>query len=168
MNLLDSRKSQFQNYMAGILFLFIFGFLSILAFVIFTATQDAFISSGIYVGAVEEAGDKFEEGLKLYDTVIVLVMAILIIAVGVTSFRLATSPIFFIISLMMGAIYGFISFFFNFIFQQMVSVPIFTTALLFFPNTILILTNLHWVMLVFVVVGSITLYAKKEKGQFLA
>ena len=34
-----------------------------------------------------------------------------------------------------------------------------------FPRTILITTNLHWIMLVLIVVGSITLYGKRKEGQ---
>ena len=48
-----------------------------------------------------------------------------------------------------------------------VSYSIFSAVIVSFPKTILICTNLHWVMLAMMVIGSITLYGKREKGQFV-
>ena len=97
----------------------------------------------------------------------VLLMVFLILGIGLTSFRLATSTAFFIITFITGIFWGLVSYFFNFVFIQLVSPDVFSAALGAFPRTMLINTNLHWVMLASIIVGSITLYAKKEKGQFL-
>ena len=88
-------------------------------------------------------------------------MIALIIGVGLTSFRLNTAPAFFIVTIIMGMFMGVVSYFFNYIFSQIVSDAAFATTIVFFPRTILICTNLHWIALVCLVVGSITLYGKK-------
>lgn len=160
-----SRKGQIQNYLVVIVFLFVMGFINILAFYLHSQFIDAFTAAGIYTGVIAETGAKFASALQLYDWVILLIMIALIISVALTSFRLSTSPAFFIITIFMAVFLGAISYFFNYMFQQLVSQPFFAATLLFFPRTILIGTNLHWIGLVALVVGSITLYAKKDSSQ---
>lgn len=168
MTLLSSKKGQIDNYMSVIMFLFVFGISSIFAYLFLSSFISEFIATGFYVGTVASTGNNFLSGLLLFDNIIVLVMAVLIIGVGVTSFRLAAVPAGYIITFVMAAMYGLVSYFFNFIFAQIVSNAAFATVIMFFPGTILILTNLHWVMLVMIVIGSITLYAKNPSGgQFL-
>lgn len=84
--------------------------------------------------------------------------------VGLTSFKLNTAPAFFIVTFVMGIFLGFVSYFFNFLFQNLVSDAVFSTTLLLFPRTLLICTNFHWISLIVMVVGSITLYAKKDNS----
>ena len=168
MNLLGSKKAQGVNYLSIMIWLFSFGFLIIIGFLFLSNYVAEFSTTDFYYSEVEDVGNKFLGGLKLLDYVIVLVMVLLIIGLGITSYKLAAPPVFFLITFVTGAMYGFISYLFNYIFAEMIGDAMFTSTLLYFPNTVLICTNLHWVMLVSIIVGSITLYAKKEKGQFLA
>jgi len=168
MSLLSSNKGQGTNWLSIMIFLFIFGFMSILGYLFLSSFISEFSATDFYSTEVQEVGEKFLWGLGLFDGILVLMMVILIIGVGVTSYRLAAPPVFFLVTFVTGAIYGFISYFFNYIFSQMISDAMFTATLLHFPLTILICTNLHWVMLVSIIVGSVTLYGKKEKGQYLA
>jgi len=163
-SLLSSKKAQVENYLAVIIFLFVFGISSIFAYLWMTNFITVFTATGFYVGTVASTGDSFLAGLRLFDNIIILVMTVLIIGVGITSFRLAAVPAGYIITFVMAAMYGLISYFFNYIFAQIVSNVAFSTVIMFFPGTILILTNLHWVMLVMIVIGSITLYAKNPSG----
>ena len=164
MNLLGSKKGQAENYIAVAIFLLIFGVISILATFMWIQYIDAWTDAGYYEGQIEETGNKFLSTLKLYDTIIVFIMVVLLIGVGLTSYQLRTSPAFFIITLITSAITGFVSFFFNFIFIELVSDDLFAATLVFFPKTIIICTNLHWITLAAIVIGSITLYAKKDSG----
>jgi len=162
------KKAQGINYLTIMIFLFTFGFLSILGYLFLSNFVTQFSTTDQYSIEVEEVGDKFLSGLRLFDKILVTMMVILIIGLGITTYKLAAPPAFFLVTFVTGGIYGFISYFFNYIFAQMVSDSIFTSTLLYFPGTILLCTNLHWVMLVSIIVGSITLYAKKPRGQFLA
>lgn len=162
MNLLGSKTGQMRNYMTVVLILFTFGFLSILGMVIFLNMMTAWEDTGFYAGAVEENANKFLEGLKMFDKIITLIMVAMIIGVGVSSFKLRTSKVALIVSIILIPFMGFVSYFFNHLFREMISDTAFVTALTFFPITLLICTNLHWVALVAAVVGSITLYAKRE------
>ena len=53
----------------------------------------------------------------------------------------------------------------NYIFSEIVNQSVFNAVVVHFPKTIIICTNLHWIMLIMIVIGSITLFAKREQGQ---
>jgi len=167
MKLLTNKKAQGSNYVAVTAFLLIFGILNIIFYVIlvdFTVSLDA---AGLYTGTAKVVGDQFINAMRATDWMGVLLMIGLLIALGVSFFRIASSAIFFIVTLIMGIFWAFVSYFFNYVFIQMISVDKLVAAQAFFPRTLLICTNLHWVALASIIIGSITLYAKKEKGQFL-
>ena len=161
----NNKKAQGQNFIIPIIVLFIFGFISILSYLLLSNITTEFSAAGV-LPAGDENGSKFLNAIGLHDWIIVLVMIVLVIAIGITSYKLATAPVFFIITFIMSAFYLFISLFFNYMFSQMVSQSVFNTVIVHFPKTLLICTNFHWIMLANIIIGSITLYAKIEKGQF--
>lgn len=151
----------------GIIFLFTFIISSIMGVLISTALINGFIASGMFGTAALSAANTFLGVLGYFDKIAVLLMILLIVGVGVSSFRLASHPVFFVIVFFMGALFGLVSYIFNYMFIQFIGQTVFNTVEASFPASILIATNLHWVSLAMVVVGSITLFAKKPKGQFL-
>lgn len=159
------KKAQFINYMSAIIVLVIFGFVSILIASIFLRFITAFQAAGLYTGEAAAVGDAFLATFRGYDWLIVFLLLGLVIGVIVSTFKVATRPVFFIITFIATPFFGLISFFFNFIFSNMISAEVFSATLVYFPRTLLICTNLHWVFLLNVVIGSITLYAKRSKGQ---
>lgn len=156
------------SLMAGIILLLVFGFTSILGMLLTTEIIDGFNETGHYSSVAQEAGDGFIFTHTLFDYSIVLVMVAVIVGIGVTSYKIAAPGFFFVVMLFTGAFYGLIAFFFNYLFQELVSDPLFTSVLVHFPRTVLICKNLHWVMLLEIIVGSITLWGKKPEGQFLS
>lgn len=167
MSLFDSKKGQINNYIAVIIVLFVFGIMSLFAMTIYLGIIDGFTVAGFYIGDLLLAGEAFKGALLLYDWVIVLIMVAMIIGVGITSFRLNSSAMFFILSLILAPFLGFISYLFNHIFIQIANEPSLAIARLLFPNTILICTNLHWIALIAFVVGSIALYGKKPTAEII-
>lgn len=164
MNLIKNKKAQGSNYFAVIIVLFIFGFLSILTYTIWINFVSALSGSGIIISPeVTATLSAWTNGFRSLDYVMVLFLVFLIIATGLTSFLIRTNSTFFIVTLVSGIFWGFISYFFNYVFIQLVSDSVFNTAIGYFPRTLIICTNLHWVMLVLIIVGSITLYGKKQK-----
>jgi len=169
LKLLKDKKGLNRNSLAVIIFLFSFGFITIMSFLVTSQMVDYIKADPSLPSEVGEVGDKFLDNMKLFDKGFFLIAVVLIIGVGITSYKLASPAVFFIISFITGALYGFISYFFNYIFQEMVGNTLFTATVLYFPLTILVCRNLHWVMLAMIIVGAITLYAKRgEQGQFLA
>ena len=141
-------------------------------FIFFRLIYDNMLSVYTNAGFVNTSGaikaiEGFNRGMNAFDYIVVLVMVILIIGIGITSYTLATPPMFFLLMWIFAPILGAISYFFNYIFAQVVSQVVFESTIAHFPLTILVCTNLHWVMLIAIAVGSITLYAKRDKGQYV-
>ncbi len=167
MNLLNSKKAVLGDSIAVVITLFLFVFSIIVDLLILTTFTDQ-INLSVYASpAITSVGNSFKRVLMLFDYITVFLFAIMIIGVAKLSRKVASAPVFFIIVILGSSIVGFTSYYFNFIFAQMISDPLFNVVTAFFPRSILIATNLHWVALAIMVVGSIALYGKKEKGQFV-
>ncbi len=164
-----NNKGQMKSYVAILAFLFIFGISVMISMVLLIDMKDAWVSSGLYDGQIEQTGDQFIAGLQVFDYISVLVMVFMIIGIILTSYKLATAPGFFVVTMFFGAFLGFLSYILNYIFIQFISNPVIATAQVYFPKTILLCTNLHWVSLAAIVLGSIALYAKRpsEGGTFI-
>lgn len=156
-----------RDVFAVIVFLFSFAILTIIGVLVFTAIIDGYQTALATNTDVVKAGNQFKVAFAVYDTIMVIMMVVFIIGIGVTSIKLAARPVGFIVTLVLAPLFGLVSYFFNFLFQEIVSNGAFTTVIATFSNTILICTNLHWVALALVVVGAIGLFAKKPQGQFL-
>lgn len=164
MRIFKTKKAQIENYFVPVIALFMFAISFIVAMVILTNFSTGLAAAGFCGADCTTASDGFISALAIYDNIIILVMIALIIGVGLSSYKLPASAAFFIISFVMAPFLGMISFFFNFVFTQIVSQTAFDAVRFYFPKTIFICTNLHWVALVAFIVGSITLYGKKERG----
>ena len=161
--LLKNKKAQGINYVAVTAFLFIFGFLNLVWYTVLVQFTVAMDSTGLYTGIAKTTGGKFITAIISFDWLGVLLLVGLLIALGTTMYRIKSSPVFFIITLLFGLFWGFISYFFNYTFIQMISTEALVAAQAYFPRTLLICTNLHWVSLAAIIIGSITLYAKKNE-----
>ena len=161
------KKAQTDNYFAVIIVLFTLAISFIVSAVVLANFITQFNASGFCGLTCQQTGANFQNALLLFDNIIILILVVLIIAIGLTSYKLPASAAFIIISIIMAPFLGYVSYFFNYVFSQIVSQSAFDAVRAYFPKTILICTNFHWIALVVFVVGSITLYAKKEKGQYL-
>jgi len=168
MNLLDSKKGIVGEVIAGVVTLVIFGFILIFCMLYYTQFGDSLVASGYGTPKVIQVYEQYENILQLFDYITVLIAAVLIIGIGIVSNRVSSAPVYFIIVLLSSSIMGFLSYFFNYLFIQMISDTEFSTVIVFFPRTIMICTNLHWIALAMLAIGSIALYGKREKGQYLA
>ena len=157
-----------RDVLAIVIFLFSFGFINMFTFMLTTELVQGYNETGIMTDQMTTTGQAFINGLKFYDMIMVLMMVVLLISVGVISRRVASAPVYFIIMFFMAAFLGFISYFFNVLFINMVSDSVFAVAVAAFPRTMIICTNLHWVALAAIVIASISLYGKQEKGQYLS
>jgi len=161
-----SKKGQTRNYFAVVAFLFAMGFLSIFGYLITSELINEYSKISLYDSTMAETASGFLLALQVIDYVMVLFVIVLIIGVGVTSYKINAPPVFFIVSIVMSVFLVIAAYIFNYAFAELVSNSIFNATLAFFPKTVLICQNLHWVALVAFAVGSITLFAKKEQGSF--
>jgi hypothetical protein len=162
-----NQRGQMLNYIAAILFIFIMGISVLFGYLLFYNFNQEFASTSQYTEDVQTAAESFNAGLIFFDYFIGIIAFIMVIGIGITTYRLASAPIFFILTFAMAGVLGFMGYILSYISGQFVQEPMVATILAFFPITLLITTNLHWVMLLIIVIGSITLYGKSGRGQFI-
>lgn len=160
-----SNKGSVNTYLAVVIFLFSFGILTIIGYYMTDAIFDAWDTTGYIPTESAQLREDFLGAIHMMDYMIVLIMIALIIGVALTTYRLAAAPVFFIVTFLLAAMMGFVSYFFNYAYSQFISQSVFDAVRGTFPLTTLICTNFHWISLAALIVGSITLYAKRETGQ---
>lgn len=166
--LLSFKKGQIKSILIVVLVLFVLAIILIFLRLLFDRMVTAYTNAGLVNDAqAQRAVAGFTVGMNAFDYITVILMVGMIITIGLLSYKLAVPRVFFIIMWIFAPILGAVSYFFNYIFMQIVSVSVFSTVLAYFPLTILICTNLHWVALLAIIVASITLYVKRDKGQFV-
>ena len=163
------KKGQIESYFSIIVFLFVISISFILAFTILSSFVTQFQAAGFCPvdSSCDTAANGFMRGLLIWDNIIIIVVIILFIGIGLTSFKLPTKIAFFILSVVMAPFLGYVSYFFNYVFTSIVGNAAFDAIRAFFPKTILICTNFHWIALVAFIIGTITLYGKREPQQFV-
>ena len=150
--------------MGGVVFLFVFMVSSIFGVLISGSIIQGYIDSGIMDSDQMTAANQFLNVLGYFDKIAVALMIILVVGIAITSYRINSAPVFFVIVFIMAGLFCLASYILNFLFLEIFSDAAFTTVLLLFPSSILIGTNLHWIALAMVVVGSITMFGKKPEG----
>lgn len=160
-----NKKAALEDYTALIIALFCFGFISILAYLIYYGFSSIMASSALYNSDIALVLSRFNTALLFFDKIIAVLMIGLIISIGILNYRIKTTPIYLLVLILFSSFLGLISYFFNYLFLSMVSESVFAPVISFFPITLIICTNFHWIALVALVVGAITLYAKGENDQ---
>ena len=167
-NLSNYKQGMVKSSIAIVVFLFTFAILCIIGYLMLASYCLELSHTSYWDSNMNYVCERFLFSIAMGDYIIVFLMVILIAGIAVTSYKLASRPVFFIVMFFMAALEGYVAYIFNYIFSQIVSQSVFTTTVAHFPITLLICTNLHWVALVSIVIGSIALYGKEEKGQYLS
>ena len=167
-NLRKSKKGILNDIISGAAFLMIFGFIIIVLYLFLTNYITIFKTTPQWDSAtMDPVANKYLAAFRIFDYIMVMLMVALIVGTVVISYRIASAPLYFVIVLIGSAFLGMISYFFSYMFQQMVSPAVFIPVTKYFTRTILICTNLHWVALATLILGSITMFGKRERGQYL-
>ncbi len=154
-----------MNIFVPIISLFFFGITLIIITLLAYMTAQTVLVNFPTVDGLPTAMDKILNIYKIYDYVALTLSIIFIIGIGATSYRLRTRPIFYIITLVTAAFYGFIAYVLSYMFSIFVSDPVFVVILYIFPLMILLLTNLHWVAIVMILVGAITFFSNNSNEE---
>jgi len=157
-------KGQFTNYGVIILFLFVFGIITIISYTILASFFAVFATLPEWSSVLASTSDRFLYVLKAFDFITVVITVMFLISLALTSWKINTSKAFFIVSFTLAAFFGFIGYISSYAFGVFISNPIFATVTPHFPRTIILCTNFHWIAMASYVVGSVTLYAKKQTG----
>lgn len=157
-----NKKSQAgRNILAAVIFLLVFGMLTLIGTLVSFEIIDTIDNSSIANPTIHAAAANFKNVYYLFDKIIFLVAIVFIIGIAVTSYKLAARPVFFVVTFISAAFYGFLSYIFSYIFSQFATQSAFDSIRSMFPVTIILLTNLHWIALTLIIVGAIALFAKR-------
>lgn len=162
-----NKRGQIRNYIGIIVLLLLFGMSLLFAYKFLSDFNTSFYSSGLSSTLIEETGNNYLGVIQFFDYVFGVIAFLFVVSVGLASFKLASAPVFFILNFAMSALLGFIAYMFSYIFTEYATNSAFTSVVSNFPITLLVGTNLHWLSLFILFVGSITLYSKTGKGQFV-
>lgn len=169
-NLLNSKKAMNDNNIIfPLVFVFVIAFIFIISALIGVQVIDGFRTAyattpGLEKYNSEEAQnimDNFEKPYFVLDKILAAFTVGLIIGIGFTSYRINTRPAFYIVTIVIGIVYCFFGYLFSFIFIKFIEQPSIVFIMKYFSLTTMICTNLHWLGLILIVVGSIALYGKK-------
>jgi len=168
MSLLKGKRGQVNSFIGGVVFIFAFFLIWIFAYLILSNFVSEFSGAGFNTPVMDDVSAKFLWGFGLFDSVAIIILLAVIGGVAYSSFKVATHPIFFVITFVLAPFLAFMAYMLSYVFSQIVSNPAFNSVVLVFPRSILIGTNLHWVMLACIVVGSVAMFGKKsDRGQFV-
>lgn len=138
--------------------LILFAFLSMIGVVLLDRILNVFETSSAYTSNMAGVISAFRSSYYWWDYISLFLMVFFIIGVAVTSYRLKSRPIGFLISFIVAPFYGFISYFFNYYFIELVSPTQLKAVWGYFPITLIICTNLHWIAIITVIVGAVFAY----------
>lgn len=160
-----SRKGISRDSLGVITFLFVWFIVSIISYLILKTFTDTFATTPFSNADTVTLAGKFLNALAVFDYLAILIVVALVIGIGYNSFRVAANPISFVITFLVSPILGLLSYALSYIFSQFVSQSVFSSVISMFPRTVLLGQNFHWIMLVCIVVGTITFFAKRKGGQ---
>jgi hypothetical protein len=164
---LFNKKGSVQDYIIIPVTLIVLGFCSIFSYLLLDSILNGFDTAGFLVGDAVTVASNFRSAILLFDKIIVFVMIAMLIGLGYLNYKINSKPVFFILFVILMPFAGFISYFFNYLFIQLISDPAFSTIITQFPLTLKICTNLHWITLASFIIGSITLFGKGQEPQSL-
>lgn len=161
-----SKKGSITDAITVMVVLFVIGLTTVLMWFVFDTFRDALAGTPIYTEDMERAANSFDNVLRLFDYVLVIILLVIIAAQAFLNYKVAAEPSGFAAVFLLAAAVGLVGLFFSFVYASITREAVLVTAAGMFPSTLVILTNLHWVGLLSLLIGSITLYAKRRQGQF--
>jgi len=162
-NLLNSKRAVMDLTLKLVLGLFAFGIIILFAYIFLSNFISRITATSLSSAQMVQTGNDFLGTILLFDKLVVFIMVAGIIGVGYLGFRTIKPRVFFIFTIFGAVFMGLVSYIFNYTFAQYATNAAITVAAAFFPLTIIVCTNLHWVSLAGIVIGSLTMYAKKDE-----
>jgi len=158
-------KSGFVIYISLIVGFVVFGIMTLFGVHIYNSFVGAMNGTVMLETSEQHAAVAgFDRGMATFDTVSVIIVILMIISVGIGSYYLSSSPIFFVLMLIFGVVLGAVSWFLNYFSAAFIFNPVFSTTMQSFPKLAILMTNLHWIALLMIIVGILVRFGKKEVG----
>jgi len=151
-----------RDSLAVVVVLAFFAFFGIIGLSMYDVVYDGFMSSSVNSVQITETANAFYNYFYVLDYVTVFLLVCLIAGSIYSSYKVRSSPIAVVVSVVLVPVMGFMGYFASYMFQMMVSPTVLGSALGFFGKSYLICSNLHWVALFNLIVSAVSLYAKRD------
>lgn len=163
MVLLNKRGQTFADLLIVIIFLFVIGVSSIFGYLIYNSLNDEMQADSDMSLQAKAAADTVNTGYPQYmDKAVLLVAILLWAALLISSYLIDTSPIFFVVTLIVLLIVFAAGMIISNIFQDIMGESEIAGFASSFPITNFIMGNLLMVMIVFGLTSALALYAKNR------
>lgn len=143
---------------------------------IFTIIIGAFVTRLVYEGIMQilsvvpefqtashqKAIAGFNFAISMFDGLIFFSSLMFIVGVIFFALKVPEDSVFFIVLFVIAPFMGIFAYFFSYLGQQIIGDVAFNTISLYFPLSILILSNFHWLALLMLVVGGVAKYYKRQ------
>lgn len=148
--------------MMAIIGLFVIGLMGIILYLVNSSFFDEFNASGFADDNTAAVESGIMGSILLLDWVIVILLVFSLIGVAILGWQNTEPTVFFILLFFFAVFLGIVSYFFNYMFYQIVTDSAFASVVNYFPNSILICTNFHWIALVMLIVGGYASYSASK------
>ena len=161
MNFSGSKKGFIGAISTIIASIFILGILTVIGYAIFDGFSTEISGSSmpeLNNSAVSTSLDGFTRGMNMFDGIISLLVFAAILSVGVLAYNYTPSKVFVVLIWVYGLFLGFLAYILAYTFNRFIQEGALASTITHFPITIALLTNLHWIALTMVIVGSVMAY----------
>lgn len=165
MNLLGSKKGILRSATVAAFAVFAIALTFLVAATIHKEADNQLQTLPYYTSQVGDLMDSYYNTYRILDYLMILIVIALVIGIAVSSLKVASNPVYFAIVFLLTPILAAVCYSLSYIFIQFASNSYFTSVVSIFPRTIFFSSNLHWIFLIEIAVGSITMYGKISKGQ---
>jgi len=158
----SNKKGQLKYIIVALLFLLVLGISTSFAYLLWTNIQASFMTTGFYKGDAAQVGNSFNNVFLVIDYIFILFVTVLVVGVAYLGWQNPRPAIFFVIAIFEGIFLGVISYFFNIFYSKFITNTVFSGIVTSFPNSITVLTNLHWIALILWVVASLVTFTRRK------
>ena len=148
----------------AIISLFVVGLSSIFMYLITESFFTEFNGTGLNTTETGQVENSAISTLQFLDWVIVLLLGITVLGTIYMGYQATEPPIFFVVTFLGSMFVGAIGFILDYIFKEIIIQTQFSSIITYFPNTIIICTNLHWIALICIVGSGIVAYTQRGGG----
>jgi len=145
----------------SIISLFVVGMTSIFMYLITDSFFDEFNNSGFNTSDTAKVETSAINTLQFLDWVIVLLLGLTILSCLYAGYRYSDPPLFFVVTFFASMFVGAIGYILDYIFKEVVTTSQFASVITYFPNTIIICTNLHWIGLACIIISGLVAYTSR-------
>ena len=167
MNLLNSKKGYINESMAVVGAIFVLFLGTIIGYAVydgFTGEIQNMSMVELNNSDVKATIEGFDRGMNMWDKILAFLVFSAILSVGWFAYNFTPPRIFLVLIWIWGFFIGFVSLVFSYTFGVFASQPALASTMTHFPMTNILGSNLHWIGLACIVIGTVLAFRNSSGG----